>query len=193
MEEVLEELKKAIRKESPYMSSGATLNVKNKEWNDALYFAIKKLESSKTHTDKVVIPQFVADLIEYYKGQGDSLGELLAHIEYDDVFKINLEMLRKVVEWVYPDDFSDSEDRIDLIARAWLDGYEVEKEKLYIIKFAPSIYGTPTYGSIGVQNGKKIMQSVYGSQEGIIPNQYTRREIEEVDSKYMIFAEEVTE
>ncbi|WP_373807978.1 DUF1642 domain-containing protein [Jeotgalibaca porci] len=71
---------------------------------------------------------------------------------------------------------------------------EVEKEKKYIIKFAPSVFGTSTYGSIGTQNGKKIMQSVYGSQEGIIiPNQYTRREIEEVGSKYMIFAEEVTE
>ena len=176
MEEILKELKSAIKTELPYMSSGATLNIKNKEWNDALYFAIKKLESLKSHTDKVVIPNFVADLIEY-----------------DDVFKINLEMLRKVVEWVYPDDFSDSKDRINLIARAWLYGYEVEKEKLYIIKFAPSIYGTPTYGSIGTQNGKKIMQTVYGSQEGIIPNQYTRREIEEVGSEYMIFAEEVTE
>lgn len=193
MEEILKELKSAIKTELPYMSWGATLNIKNKEWNDALYFAIKKLESLKSHTDKVVIPNFVADLIEYYKSQGDSLGELLAHIEYDDVFKINLEMLRKVVEWVYPDDFSDSKDRINLIARAWLYGYEVEKEKLYIIKFAPSIYGTPTYGSIGTQNGKKIMQTVYGSQEGIIPNQYTRREIEEVGSEYMIFAEEVTE
>lgn len=80
-----------------------------------------------------------------------------------------------------------------LLARAWLDGYSVEKEKLYIIKFAPSVFGTSTYGSIGTQNGKKIMQSVYGSQEGIIiPNQYTRREIEEVGSKYMAFAEEVT-
>lgn len=134
MEEILEELKSAIRTELPYMSYDATLNIKNREWNDALHFAIKKLESLKAHTDKVVIPQFVADLIECYKSAGNSLGELLAHIEYEDVLKIKLKMLSKVVEWVYPDDFSDSEDRIDLLAKAWLDGYTIEKEPQWVVK-----------------------------------------------------------
>lgn len=134
MEEVLEELKKAIRKESPYMSCDGTLNIKNREWNDALHFAIKKLESSKTHTDKVVIPQFVADCIEHYKRAENSLGELLAHIEYENLLKPKLKMVSKVMEWVYPDDFSDNEDRIDLIARAWLDGYTIEKEPQWVVK-----------------------------------------------------------
>lgn len=190
MEEILKELKSAIKTELPYMSSGATLNIKNKEWNDALYFAIKKLESLKSHTDKVVIPNFVADLIECYKSQGNSLGELLAHIEYDDVLKIKLEMLSKVVEWVYPDDFSDSEDRTSLIARAWLDGYEVEKEKKYYVmnhKGATMLAKTPS-GGIACSNCSDLTNV---RDEYLERYQLTEKEIKSVDERYWAFAEPI--
>lgn len=136
-----------------------------------------------------VIPQFVADWLIYCKKLNMNILTSLMEVSNKEREKSNPELRI----W-----FSSAQgsykDKVELFARAWLDGYTVEKEKLYIIKFAPSVFGTPTYGSIGTQNGKKIMQSVYGSQEGIItPNQYTRREIEEVGSKYMAFAEEVTE
>lgn len=186
MEEILKELKMAMKTELPYMLCDGTLNIKNREWNDALHFAIKKLESLKTHTDKVVIPQFVADCIEHYKQVGDCLGELLAHIEYEDVLKIKLKMLSKVVEWVYPDDFSNSEDRIDLIARAWLDGYEVEKEQKYEVKDKHGCF-------ILIKNLDGEIINAYGKVVYEKSKQLTEQEIKDYDERYWAFAEEVTE
>lgn len=140
--------------------------------------------------DKPIIPQFVVDwieeervkIIDWHTDIPERFFLILGHkLHYTTLASTN------IGDWV----FGGNEEKL---YQALKYGYEVEKEKKYIIKFAPSVFGTPTYGSIGTQNGKKIMQSVYGSQGGIIfPNQYTRREIEEVDSKYMIFAEEVIE
>lgn len=138
--------------------------------------------------EKPVIPQFVADLIEYYKRQGDSLGELLAHIEYDDVLKNKLEMLSKVVEWSYPDDFSDSEDRTSLIARAWLDGYEVEKEKKYYVDLDTAAYVAKWKGDGSVQI---YTDSISGSDEYEL--HLTEKEIKDYDKRFWAFAEEVTE
>ena len=186
MEEILEELKKAIRTELPYMSCDGTLNIKNREWNDALYFVIKKLKSSKANTDKVVIPQFVADCIEHYKRAENSLGELLAHIEYENLLKPKLKMVSKVMEWVYPDDFSNNEDRIDLIARAWLDGYEVEKEKRYFIK-------EPVTGQFLIRDDSQSRGVKWVDGFSTSPSYFTETEIKAIDERYWSFAEEVKE
>ena len=66
---------------------------------------------------KSVVPKFVADWIEYAKKKGDSLAISfkpwnLYGVEYS-----------KADRWI--------EDNQETFARAWLDGYEVEKEPLY--------------------------------------------------------------
>ena len=66
---------------------------------------------------KVKIPQFVADWIEESKKHCKNVVEFFKY-KYP-----NTEMIK----WI------ESEKRFDLIARAWLDGYEVEKEKRYRI------------------------------------------------------------
>ena len=133
--------------------------------------------------EKPVVPQFVADCIEHYKRAENSLGELLAHIEYENLLKPKLKMLSEVVEWVYPDDFSNSEDRIDLIAIAWLHGYELEKEKLYRIKFSDNQYASRF-------NNEKISSMLTGKE---LATQYTEEEIKAIDKRYWTFAEEVKE
>ena len=67
---------------------------------------------------KVVVPQFVADWIEESKKHCKNVVEFFKY-KYP-----NTEMIK----WI------ESEKRFDLIARAWLDGYEVEKEKRYWVK-----------------------------------------------------------
>lgn len=135
---------------------------------------------NKMVVEKPVIPQFMAYWIE----ENEHL--TLMYIGFE-LFGNRIKD-KDVNNWI-----RNNQEQFCRAFLAW-PNVEVEKEKKYIIKFAPSVFGTSTYGSIGTQNGKKIMQSVYGSQEGIIvPNQYTRREIEEVGSKYMAFAEEVVE
>lgn len=69
--------------------------------------------------DKVKVPSFVADHIEHAKEIGrdlqDAMNSSSIHEEVD--------------EWLYTDN------NMELFARAWLDGYEVDKEPKYTVKF----------------------------------------------------------
>lgn len=65
--------------------------------------------------EKVTIPQFVADWIEHCRGLGYSLYQSMELVHENAEIK----------KWFI---FVDNQ---DLFARAWLDGYEVEKEKKY--------------------------------------------------------------
>ena len=71
---------------------------------------------------KVVVPQFVAEWIEYAKFEDyHLLGAMDA---------IATSGRKNLYEW-----FWDYGDNMDLFARAWLDGYKVEKEPKYTVKF----------------------------------------------------------
>ena len=75
------------------------------------------LISQLDEPQKVVVPQFVADWIEESKQSCKNVVEFFKY-KYK-----NIEMIK----WI------ESEKRFDLIARAWLDGFEVEEEKRYIV------------------------------------------------------------
>ena len=76
---------------------------------------LKQLDESQ----KVTIPHFVADWLKLSKSIGRSLfGAMRVFVKDDDV--------EKWLQW--------SENQ-ELFARAWLDGYEVEKEERYTIRF----------------------------------------------------------
>ena len=68
---------------------------------------------------KPVVPQFVADYIEFKKEQNFHVYGAMRVIEghYD----------KRVPDWFY-------EGNIKTFVRAWLDGYEVEEEKRYTVK-----------------------------------------------------------
>ena len=68
---------------------------------------------------KVTVPQFVADYIDFKKTYDFHVYGAMRVIEdHHD---------KRVQEWFY-------EGNIETFARAWLDGYEVEKEKRYRVK-----------------------------------------------------------
>ena len=67
---------------------------------------------------RVTVPQIVADYIEYTKATDWDLQEAMDDVAYED----NKD-LRK---WF--------NDNIETFARAWLDGFTVEKEKRYLVK-----------------------------------------------------------
>ena len=80
-----------------------------------------KLISELDEPQKVVVPQFVADWIEECKVKGIALGyALYCSKKASD---------KKTYGWVVK-----SLDNQETFARAWLDGYEVEKEKRYWVK-----------------------------------------------------------
>ena len=67
----------------------------------------------------VKVPQFVAEKIEYFKKTGD--WDLFQAMDY-------LFGKKEIREWL------EDKNNQETFARAWLDGYEVEKEKLYVVK-----------------------------------------------------------
>ena len=82
--------------------------------------AVIKLASELDEPQKVTVPQFVAEYIEFKKKYDFHVYGAMREIEdhYD----------KRVPEWFY-------ENNIETFVRAWLDGYEVEKEKRYYVRF----------------------------------------------------------
>ena len=68
--------------------------------------------------EKVKVPQCVADWITHSKNIGRSLFGAMS------IFEENFE-IKKWMQWA---------ENQEIFARAWLDGYEVEKEKQYLVK-----------------------------------------------------------
>ena len=73
-----------------------------------------KFDGAMEH-EKVTVPQFVADFITEQKKLGHTLS-----------YSIDACMSDRIAEWYW--------DNSELFARAWLDGYEVEKEKAFTVK-----------------------------------------------------------
>ena len=80
-----------------------------------------KLISELDEPQKVKIPQFVADLLEFAKLNDWDLEDVFEDVrdEYSDT---------EISKWFY------QKKNMDILARAWLDGYEVEKEPKYTVK-----------------------------------------------------------
>lgn len=71
---------------------------------------------------KVKIPKFVAECIEYAQASDWDLEDVFLNIA-------NKPDTSEISEWFY------TQGNMDVIALAWLDGYEIEQEKRYAIRF----------------------------------------------------------
>lgn len=85
----------------------------NRKW---ILKSIEQLDEPK----KATVPQFVADWIEECKNDDFHLFGAMEGISSNQ---------KKLDYWFREDD------NMELFARAWLDGYEVEKEKQYYVRF----------------------------------------------------------
>lgn len=79
-------------------------------WED-----VKKIFEQLDEPKPVKVPQFVADFIAEQKKLGHTLS-----------YSIDASMSDRVAEWYW--------DNSELFALAWIFGYEVEKEKRYLVK-----------------------------------------------------------
>ena len=110
---------------------------------------------------KVTIPQFVADYIDFKKTYDFHVYGAMGVIEdhYD----------KRVQEWFY-------EGNIETFIRAWLDGYEVEKEKRYRVnvKNVRTRQGT-------LNRSKKSGAFIFSNPEenNLYGTKFTRKELEE--------------
>ncbi|HBI6449678.1 MULTISPECIES: DUF1642 domain-containing protein [Listeria] len=111
----------------------------------------------------VAVPQCVADWIEQREAKGDDL--------YTAMDKSWQSMNYKVIDWL-----EEGEDRYNKFARAWLDGYEVEKEPLYYVRLPLPF---------GYLRRSKLYPASQNVEDA---SKYSEKEIKDMDERYWQFA-----
>lgn len=84
-------------------------------------YAVLELVELLDEPEKVKVPQFVAEVIEGAKEESPELEDFFRYIWFNEIAE-------ELTEW-----YGNKSNR-DLFVRAWLDGYEVEKEPRYTVK-----------------------------------------------------------
>ena len=131
-----------------------------------------KLEGAMER-EKVIVPQLVADWISFVKTNGLKFKNTYGFYEEiapsDDVYR--------VMYYIFKESIADKEirkwvcDNIDTFARAWLDGYEVEKEKRYEVLLCNG----QSLKTVYRQGGDRLdFEKVYGDLE-----RFTRKQLED--------------
>ncbi|HFK0437699.1 TPA: DUF1642 domain-containing protein [Listeria monocytogenes] len=115
----------------------------------------------------IAVPRFAADWIKHCKQREYDLACLL---DYEDS-----DMSAEMYEWLIS-----SADNQELLARAWLDGYEVEKEPLYYVKL-------PHFGYVTNRMDYTLSQS---KTDAVM---LTESKIKRMDERYWQFAVPVEE
>ena len=138
--------------------------LKNIFWDKCEYVKIDfmiELVSKLDEPQKVTIPQFVADYIKDAKYYEWDLDDVFDHIAEESGSS-------EISEWLY------TIGNVDVFARAWLDGYEVEKEKRYTVKIKGELEENLLVYGLGVK--KFFFTRFYDSSK---KGKHTRKELEE--------------
>lgn len=102
-----------------------TLTIQDNRSDEFLVMLIKAdvldIISQIHEPQKVVVPKFVAEWIERCKRSGWHLEKVLYRLDDDG----------KVGDWAYDENDDLIPEKVDMIASAWLFGYEIERERLY--------------------------------------------------------------
>lgn len=109
---------------------------------------------------KVTIPQFVADWLEQSDWREETLGKQSV---FDVLDNLKNGCYENVKRWI--------DENGDLFARAWLDGYTVEKEKRYEVLLCNG----QSLKTVYRQGGDRLdFEKVYGDLE-----RFTRKQLED--------------
>ncbi|EAD9070448.1 DUF1642 domain-containing protein [Listeria monocytogenes] len=127
--------------------------------------AIAKVEEQ----ERVVVPQCVDDWFIFCTSVGYDLANAL--------YIVKGHMPVAIYEWL-----QNNNDNQELLARAWMDGYEVEKEPLYYVKLIDQATG---YLNVRNDGRRSLSDSV---QNDIFKTQFTEAEIKAMDERYWQFA-----
>ena len=133
---------------------------RKKGYIDGINLAIKLIEASDDEPQKPVVPQYIADFIAEQKKLGHTLS-----------YSIDACMSDRVAEWYWVNS--------ELFAQAWTFGFEVEKEKRYIVKMK-GISGDQCYLNCINNNDKTKEWILYDELES--PNiitKHTRKDLED--------------
>ena len=112
---------------------------------------------------RAVVPEYIAEWIGYCKLREISLAHAL--------YRSDESADKRVFRWVV-----DSLENQETFAKAWLDGYEVEKEKRYLVK----VKNVLTRQS-ALNRNKKSGRFIFSNPEenSLYDTKFTRKELEE--------------
>ena len=121
---------------------------------------LKDADKIRKELNKPVIPQFVAKKIGYFKKTDDwGLLQVMDYLFRD----------KEIKKWL------EDRNNQEIFARAWLDGYEIEKEKRYVVKVKGNIKENMlVYGEFVKRYFFTKSSSLYN-----IIYSHTRKELEE--------------
>lgn len=140
-----------------------------------------KLAKQLDEPQKPVVPKFVAEWIEYAKKKGDSLA---ISFKPWNLYGVDYS---KADRWI--------EDNQETFARAWLDGYEVEKEPLYTVTINLDL---KYHLVVDEGDGNDEIITTLTTTDGVFGYRYflTEKEIKSADEnlwKFAVPVEEVAE
>ena len=144
----------------------------------------------KEMNEKPVIPQFVADYYNDYKNYELTFEEWFECSEFGKGGKTE----NKTFEWLLDNSHEVNIERqfilADIIAHG-LDGYEVEKEKLYHVVNKENYFMLRKYDGLVdiMQVSSTMSRDEFGKDTRFM---LTEQEIKDYDERYWAFAEEVT-
>lgn len=136
---------------------------------------LKDADKIRRELNRPVVPQFVADWIEYCKMRKISL----AHALYRSDESVD----KRVFRWVV-----DKLDNQETFAKAWLFGYEVEKEKRYLVKMK-GVNEECEYLVFGELSNTWKLRSL--GSFGELRKHHTRKELEEAGFGWIFSCEGV--
>lgn len=122
--------------------------------------------------EKVVIPKFVADWIEECKNDDFHLFGAMEGISSNQ---------KKLDYWFREDD------NMELFARAWLDGYEVEEEKRYYVRFKGMESGDFNYLNFIKFQHAWVLSSIKLDEK--FRTQHTKKQLEEAGFSWVFDCE----
>ena len=121
-----------------------------------------------------VVPECVAEFIEDCKKEGDCLFGIFA-----DATRVEHDMPDLVYFWL-----GDEGNNDELFARAWLDGYTVEKPQLFYIEL-PKVFGLSDSTFVSKAESGIISEFTKGKDYALA---FTEQEIKSIDERYWQFA-----
>ncbi|EAC6915142.1 DUF1642 domain-containing protein [Listeria monocytogenes] len=161
----MSKLKQGVVSEIKEGDFSANCQVKG-EFTETLWYDENGLISSNK---LLKVPRFVDDWISRCKQRDYDLACLLDYV--------NTDMPGEMNRWLIS-----STDNQEILARAWMDGYEVEKEPLYYVQLIEKVFGylnEPDGGHLSLNDNV---------QNDIFKTQFTESEIKEMDKRYWQFA-----
>ena len=138
------------------------------DYEDGLRYA-KRIISQINEPEKPVIPQLVAEWIEVCK---EHLTTSLYTAMNPNFIKENNQSFNFIL-WIK------KTSNQDLFARAWLDGYEVEKEKLYTAKLKLITISYVNY--INKRSDGAIILSDLNTASGVYQTSFTQSELKKLN------------